>query len=620
MLELAADLGNNISLMKRTTLIFTVLIAFSLMSFSLFSGRKERQQKELDKIAALADEGKIDDAISGYLAFANDNPKSELLGRVYLSLADLYLQKNDLERAVSAFKRVSEVSRNAKEKSQAAVSIARIYFGQKKFIETIDSLRGQFESSRDLAARAEIASLLFQSCRELEKYFQTVYWLGQYSAAAQGPEVEKARMLAVDLVAKLSDQEIEQELRSEGPDWLKNELSYQLARRYFESNRDDEAKGILENMLRKYRDPNRRQEAGELLRMVDKMNKVAPDRIGLILPLSGPFQNLGERALKGALMAARIFKAPDSPAQVELRVADADLDPQTATEAVKKMVAEDNIIALVGPITNQNALAVADQSLQLRLPMIALSPAAELSGKGSFVFRNCLTKQSQIQALLDWAVKKKQLLKFVILYPEDKYGNEFAQLFEAELKTGGGTVVKKIPYPAEQTDFRDQVKTLTEKGIEFDAIFIPDSWEKVDLIVPQILYFKIKTQLLGASGWHNQKIFEQINPSYLEGAVLVDLYAPEAKSRPFTDYEFNYQQLFQETPSLIDAQAYEAVSMLIDLIQQNNINTRKALADAIAETRNWTGPLGTANVTPAGDIQHELTLFQIQKGAFVPIR
>ena len=29
---------------------------------------------------------------------------------------------------------------------------------------------------------------------------------------------------------------------------------------------------------------------------------------------------------------------------------------------------------------------------------------------------------------------------------------------------------------------------------DFDALFIPDCWEAVDLIVPEVLYFKIETQ------------------------------------------------------------------------------------------------------------------------------
>ena len=125
----------------------------------------------------------------------------------------------------------------------------------------------------------------------------------------------------------------------------------------------------------------------------------------------------------------------------------ADSDPQAAINAVKKMVAEDNIIALVGPITNLNASAVADVAQEMGLPMIALSPSPELAKKGNFVFRDCLTKQVQVNALLDWAMDDKKLKKFAMIYPEDKYGTEFADLFDKRVRKEAGRWLKRLLIP-----------------------------------------------------------------------------------------------------------------------------------------------------------------------------
>ena len=607
--------------MKRSgkTLILAMLV-FSLSVSALFS-RKGKELEEMRRISELASQGKTDEAIAGYQEFINDHRRSSFLGEAWLSIGRLYVQKKDYNQALSALSQAIVVSKESSEREEASLLMAKIYFTQKKYLEAHDSLQGVFPGTKDPKNKTEMANVLFQSNRNLGRYKEAVYFLGQYSMVAEPKDAEKAQAVLPDLIPKMSDTEIEQALQVDGPDWIKSELTFALGRRYFEESRIDEAKSQLETLLRKHRESPRREEAASLLNLIDKLSRVESGRIGLILPLSGPYQNFGERALKGALLAAGIFKKKEGGSQIELRVANADSDPQAAIDAVKKMVTEDNIIALVGPITNLNASSVADLAQQMGLPMIALSPSRELKNRGNFVFRDCLTKQSQVSAILDWAIRDKKLKKFAILYPENKYGTEFADLFDKEVVARGGTIIKKVSYPSGETDFRDQVESLMKgKTWEFDALFIPDSWERVDLIVPHVLYFKIETQLLGASGWHSLKLFEQIRAQYVEKAVLVDLFAPELKAPAFEKYQFEYQQAFGENPSLIDIQAYEAVSLLIDLISNKGAASRKSLAGAIAEAGNWTGPLGPVTVSPDGEIAHSLTLFTIEKGAFKPIK
>ena len=611
-------MNKNIIVMKTRVLILLSAIMLAVFFSSPgISARKDRESDQLNAFAELAGTGRTDEAIAGYQDFIKKNPKSELLGQANLSLGKLYLQKKDLDNAIKTFSQVIVVSQDAAEKEEATLLAGRIYYGQKKFQDTVDTLRGVAESTHNQKTKAEMTSMLFYSYRQLGKLAAAVFWLGQYTESTDGKELEKAKTLASDLVPKLTDAELEQLLKGDGPDWLKSELSYQLAQRYIQANKPEEAKSALENLLKKYRDSTRRDEAGALLQQVEKSSRINAGRIGLILPLSGPYQNFGERGLKGALLAAKIFQNPEASPAVELRVVNADIDPQTASEAVRKMVTEDNIIGLVGPITNQNALVVADVCQQMGLPVVALSPVSGLAGKGSYVFRDCLTKQAQVKALLDWAMKEKRMTTFGVIYPQSKYGTEFAQIFEKEIAARGGALSRKVSYSESETDFRSEVRQLS--GGRTDAVFIPDSWDKVDQIVPQMLAFRMKTQLLGTSGWHSPKLFEQIRQNYLEGAVFPDLFAPELNEKVFEDFQYIYQQGYNENPTLIDMQAFEAVSLIIDLVQKKNITTRKQLADALAGADNWEGPLGTIKVSN-GEILHQPTLFRIEKGEFVPLK
>jgi len=608
--------------MKKAGFKIIALVWFCcLFAPSVYGARRDREAEELAGIGVLVSQGRTEDAISGYQKFIKQNPRSDYLSQAWLGLGKLYISKKDYESALKALSASIASGRQSSDKEEPSLLMGKIYFTSKRYQDAIDSVQGVFKAAREPKYKVEMANILFQSSRQLGQYGQAVFWLGQYSEAADRRDADKARAVLQDLIPKLSDAEIEQVIKDEGPDWVKSELTFVLGKRYFEESRMEQAKSTLENLVRKYRESPRRDEAGQLLNLIDKLSRVETGRIGLVLPLAGPYASFGERALKGALLAAKIFKNAEPDSRIELRVVSADTDPQAAIDAVKKMVMDDNIIALVGPITNLNASAVADLSQEMGLPMIALSPSPELANKGNSVFRDCMTKASQVNALLDWAMNEQKLKKFAILYPDDKYGTEFANLFDKELAQRKGALVKKVSYAAGETDFRDQVQSLMRgKSWDFDALFIPDSWEEVDLIVPHVLYFKIETQLLGSSGWHSSKLFEQIRDQYVEGAVIVDLFAPELKTREFEKYSFEYQQAYGEEPSLIDAQAYEAVSLLIELIANKNFSTRPAIAQGLAGLSGWTGPLGQIKFSPDGDLEHQPTLFKIQKGEFKPIK
>ena len=55
-----------------------------------------------------------------------------------------------------------------------------------------------------------------------------------------------------------------------------------------------------------------------------------------------------------------------------------------------------------------------------------------------------------------------------------------------------------------------------------DALYIPALTGDIPLIAPQLKYFKIKSQILGADGWKSEEIFNQIekNPLLAKQGVV----------------------------------------------------------------------------------------------------
>ncbi len=621
-------------MLKRILIViipFFLLASGSLEAFELLGSKARQELKEAEQ---LAEQGEIDQAISAYEEFLKARPRSRYQARVWLELGKLYYEKGEYEKSIRYLEAVLEKSRKKSLRREANYFLARSYFQKERYQDVIAVLSGLYERMKEPEQRKEISRLFFYSYLKLEQYPKAVLWLGRYGEYAPAEEVEQIRGLLPDLLSRMTIEELKKVIDSSGPNWVRSEAVWELANRYYQDSEFQKAKERLEGLLRHFPNSQHRQEAGQLLELCERLLEVEPDTIGLLLPLSGTYQYFGERALKGALLAGGVFESPELAPRVRLRVVDSSLYESKIEQAVKELILEDHIIALVGPILGQRAKVSAQLTEKYGVPMIALSPKEGLADTGTYIFQDCLTKSAQVKALLDWAMGQEGLKKFAVLYPDDKYGSEFAQLFTEEVTQRGGEVVKSFSYPAEATDIGENILQLLpeewiklkaehpeeaeekEPELEFEALFLPDSWEKIALIVPQLLFHQVSIQLLGTSSWHSEKIFEYCRKEYLESAVFVDLYAPEINSREFEDYQFYFRQQYQEEPTLVDMQAYEVVALLISILERNQVKNRRELAEMLLQIQGWKSPLGKVSVSPQGEFLHKLHIFRIEKGKF----
>src|SRR5258706_1527055 len=97
--------------------------------------------------------------------------------------------------------------------------------------------------------------------------------------------------------------------------------------------------------------------------------------LGLLLPLSGKGRALGERALRGALLAADLLQPAPGPAgaPVELRVRDTGSDPTRAAAGVDELVKE-GAFALVGSPDRVEAGRAGGRGAALGVPPVQLAP------------------------------------------------------------------------------------------------------------------------------------------------------------------------------------------------------------------------------------------------------
>ena len=207
-------------------------------------------------------------------------------------------------------------------------------------------------------------------------------------------------------------------------------------------------------LMAQIEDPRLREQIAELARELT----FDPSTMGCLLPLSGPYETIGHRALRGMEMALNRFAetAGDSMAPT-IRVTDTAADPGRAKAAVEALAA-DGVAAFLGPIATAGDAAVQAQALQV--PMITLTQKEGVAAVGDFVFRNFITPPMQVDTLVSYATGVLGLKRFAVLYPDEPYGTTFMNLFWDRVIEAGGEVVGVESYGGDQTDFATPIEKL----------------------------------------------------------------------------------------------------------------------------------------------------------------
>lgn len=356
--------------------------------------------------------------------------------------------------------------------------------------------------------------------------------------------------------------------------------------------------------------------------------------IGALFPMSGPYAEFGEAALKGVLLAAEVFGKEYGP--VEVYVRDVSTDRREARRVVKDLASEKRVVGLVGPLLSAAARDAAVYAQRRGVPMVTLSVREGLASTGDYVFRNSLTLEQQAVTLADYASYELELTRYAILYPSNSYGSGLATLFQRQVERLGGEVVKKVSYEPGTRDFSKKFIDLFEieveerlKGrrsirefkptVEVDAVFIPDYYQTISLVAPFFKYYNIEdVKLLGSNGWNSPDLVEMAG-SYVEGAVFVDGFFSESSRSGTAEFVTRYKDTYGTEPGVLAAQAYDAARVIITSLGRDGRTgqfemDRKSLRLSLEEITGYQGAAGGLSFGPEGEAEKELFVLTVERG------
>lgn len=285
--------------------------------------------------------------------------------------------------------------------------------------------------------------------------------------------------------------------------------------------------------------------------------------------------------------------------------------PEEARAAVQRLVTQDRVVAVIGEVASSRSLAAAPVAQQYQVPMITPSSTnPKVTEVGDYIFRVCFIDPFQGLVMAKFAaleIKKKRVA--ILRDVKSDYSTGLADVFAAEFKKLGGTIVADESYQAGETDFKAQLTQL--KGKNPEAIFVPGYYTEVGLIARQTRQLGMKIPLLGGDGWDSEKLSE-LGQDAIKGSYFSNHYTTESTEPVVTEFIRKYREAYKgKTPDGLGALGYDAANILIEAMERTGEITPKNIRDEIAKTKGFVGVTGVITINEKRDATKSAVVVQV---------
>ena len=317
-------------------------------------------------------------------------------------------------------------------------------------------------------------------------------------------------------------------------------------------------------------------------------------KIGAALALTGGSAEQGNRARRGALLAIEEANAAGGINGKKLELVDLDdrADPKESANIANRLVADENVVAVIGHVNSSCTLAGAPIYNKGKLIHITTSSSSpKITDAGDYTYRvwnsDAYTASFITQQIIDRGYKKVG-----IIYENNDYGRGG---YDVSLKTFDEVGIKPLVTEAyllgETKDFSTIITKLKSAGVE--AIMAMSDETEIPLFMKQS-HQQGYYPFLASPGTYNPAVIklggEDVNG--IVGATFFDPANPPANVAAFFDKfisRFSAEGVTGTDP--ISPATYDATNMIIKALKENG-TTRADVQSYLSGLKDYEGVLG----------------------------
>ena len=326
-----------------------------------------------------------------------------------------------------------------------------------------------------------------------------------------------------------------------------------------------------------------------LIVLILNIHQISADekiKIGLIVPLSGEYKEIGDSILKATRLA--INKIDNN--KIKIIPKDTRADPKV-TLKVSKELQEQGIKIIIGPVFNKNLEYLKDLK-----EVTFLSLSNTNTNNPINVINGGINAISQIKAIKKFQ-EFNNLERSILLIPNSNFRSEIEDavvktkiklkdkfVYDTDPTILTSQIEKLTRYKIRKQNLKDEIKRLensdeankenkilnlekkdTLGGINFDSVIIADFDESLKSVTTSLLYTDVssnRVNYITLNQWFDKSILKEEN--------LQPIYFPSINKENYDNFVSEYFKIYNDYPNQISFLSFDLVGLVYFLIYKND--------------------------------------------------
>ncbi len=354
-------------------------------------------------------------------------------------------------------------------------------------------------------------------------------------------------------------------------------------------------------------------------------------KIGLIVPLSGEYKNIGSSIIKSVRLA--INKIDDS--RIEILPKDTESDPEIALKVSKELYNE-GVRIIIGPVFNSS-----NEYLEELEEITFLSFTNKLKNNPKNVISSGVNAISQLNAIKKFQ-KTQELERSIFLIPNSDFKNEINYavsktkiklkdkfIYDMDPTVLTSQIEKLTRYKIRKQNLKDEIKRLensneankekkienlnkrdTLGGINFDSVIIADFDESLKSVATSLLYTDVSSKRVSyicLNQWFDESLLKETS--------LHPIYFPSINKKNYENFVSEYSSIYEDRPNQISFLSFDLIGLVYYLIYKNDFEVNKKI---FYEKNKFKGKIGIFEIDK-NNITHQLNFYSVDSGEFKKI-
>ena len=349
-------------------------------------------------------------------------------------------------------------------------------------------------------------------------------------------------------------------------------------------------------------------------------------KIGLLIPLSGEYKELGQLIIKSTKMALEDIGTN----KIEIHPRDTSVDPNKTLQSAIELK-NDGIKVFIGPVFYKSLIYLNEVQ-----DVIFLSLTNKTQDLPKNVISSGVNSLSQVNTIKKF-LETSEVKKTIFLTPDVDYKDEIKKA----IKESNIKIYKHFIYDTEPTNLTKQIEEITnykirkqnladeiyrvensdlpdkEKQIEklkkrytignvnFDSVVISDFDESLKSVITSLLYTDVSPRnkfFITFNQWFDESLLE-------EGSVQ-PLYYPSINKDNLDNFNKKFTQEYNQKPNHLSLLSYDLLGLIYYLSLQTDFSN---INELFKKKNSFKGKIGIFDIKN-NKINHRLNFYMINDG------